>query len=305
MSNPYYMESFTAQAGALGRARAVDAQFQLLQAAFDLIHETITGIEAQGGDITDLGKFPATLTGHALKLLRVNAAASSIEFIAPGNITIKSIGGTSYTLVAADAGALLLFTNDDPVTVTVPDDVFGQGDVICMSQFGDGRVTLAGGAGVTLLSSDNLLATRKQYAQIAAVAAAVDQFLVIGERNAPGLDYAALNGGNQFTGTQAVSFVTLTDAATIATDASLGNNFAVTLGGNRTLGNPTNLRDGGIYNWYIKQDGTGSRTLAFGSKFKFSGASNVSTAAGARDVIVGMYHAADDVLLCTLSSNFT
>ena len=38
--------------------------------------------------------------------------------------------------------------------------------------------------------------------------------------------------------------VTLTDAATIATDASLGNLFRVTLGGNRTLGNPTNPVDG-------------------------------------------------------------
>lgn len=116
--------------------------------------------------------------------------------------------------------------------------------------------------------------------------------------------YAKLAGGNQFTGTQSVAFQTLTDGATISTDASLSNNFVVTLGGNRTLANPTNLRDGGIYNWYIKQDGTGGRTLAFGSKFKFSGSSTVSTAASARDLLVGMYHAGDDILLCALSKGF-
>lgn len=306
MTNRFYTETWTAAAGSQARSRQPDTQFALIQAAFDLLQAELDNIQAQGGDITDLGKFPATLTGHGLKLLRVNAAATSIEFIAPGNVTIKSIGGTAYTLVAADAGALLLFTNDNPVTVTVPDDVFAQGDVICINQFGDGRVTLSAGAGVTLLSSDNLLATRKQYAQIALAAAAVDQFLVIGERNAPGLDYAVLNGGNQFAGAQTVAFVTLTDAATINTDANLSNSFAVTLGGNRTLANPTNMRDGGIYNWRVKQDGTGSRTLAYGSKFKWPAGEVpvLSTSAGAIDVIVGQYHAADDRIEAVCTKGF-
>ena len=184
MTNRFYTETWTAAAGSQARSRQPDTQFALIQAAFDLLQAEIDNIQAQGGDITDLGKFPATLTGHGLKLLRVNAAASSIEFIAPGNVTIKSIGGTAYTLVAADAGALLLFTNGSPVTVTVPDDVFAQGDVICINQFGGGRVTVAPGSGVDLRSSDALLSTRKQYAQIALVAADVDEFLVIGERNA-------------------------------------------------------------------------------------------------------------------------
>lgn len=60
---------------------------------------------------------------------------------------------------------------------------------------------------------------------------------------------------------------TLTDAATIATDASLGNYFRVTLAGNRTLGNPTNSTDGQKVVWEISQDATGSRTLTLGSNF--------------------------------------
>lgn len=55
--------------------------------------------------------------------------------------------------------------------------------------------------------------------------------------------------------------VPLTDAATIATDASLGNYFTVTLGGNRTLGAPTNPVNGMKAVWRFLQDGTGSRTL--------------------------------------------
>lgn len=118
------------------------------------------------------------------------------------------------------------------------------------------------------------------------------------------LPYAKLAGGNSFTGAQTVDFVALSDGVSINTDASLSNHFSVTLGGNRTLENPTNMRDGGIYNWRIKQDGTGSRTLAFGSKFKFSGASTVSTAANSVDRIVGQYFEAEDVIECALTRGY-
>ena len=63
--------------------------------------------------------------------------------------------------------------------------------------------------------------------------------------------------------------VALSDAATIAVDASLGNHFRVTLGGNRTLGNPTNATDGQKLLFEIIQDGTGSRTLALDTKYAF------------------------------------
>ena len=61
--------------------------------------------------------------------------------------------------------------------------------------------------------------------------------------------------------------VTLSDTATIATDAATGNYFRVTIAGNRTLGNPTNAVDGQKILWEVIQDGTGGRTLAFGTKF--------------------------------------
>lgn len=79
----------------------------------------------------------------------------------------------------------------------------------------------------------------------------------------------------------------ITDAATILTDASLGNIFKVTLAGNRTLANPTNLVAGATYIWRFTQDATGSRTLAFGSAYKFPGgtAPTLTTTANAVDMI--------------------
>jgi len=107
---------------------------------------------------------------------------------------------------------------------------------------------------------------------------------------------------NAFSKNQSVAFVSLTDGATISVDASLSNNFKVTLAGNRTLANPTNLTSGMVLNFYIKQDGTGSRTLAYGSKYKFFGGSGtLSTAASTKDLISCIYDAGDDVLLCNLA----
>lgn len=63
--------------------------------------------------------------------------------------------------------------------------------------------------------------------------------------------------------------VALTDATTIAIDASLGNTFRVTLGGNRTLGNPTNPVDNQRIIIEVSQDATGSRTLAYGTSYAF------------------------------------
>lgn len=96
---------------------------------------------------------------------------------------------------------------------------------------------------------------------------------------------------NTYTKAQGVTPVALTDASTVATDASLSNNFTLTIGGNRTLGNPTNLVAGHVYNWVITQDGTGSRTLAYGSAFKWPGgtAPVLSTSAGAVDLISAIY----------------
>lgn len=65
------------------------------------------------------------------------------------------------------------------------------------------------------------------------------------------------------------AFVSLTDASTIALDLSTGINFDVTLGGNRTLGNPTNAKEGQSGAIKVVQDGTGGRTLSFGTSYKF------------------------------------
>ena len=85
----------------------------------------------------------------------------------------------------------------------------------------------------------------------------------------------------------AQAFTTLTDAATIAVDLNTGVNFKVTLGGNRTLGAPTNAKEGQSGVIQVIQDGTGSRTLAYNAAWSFgnAGAPTLSTTAGKIDLI--------------------
>jgi hypothetical protein len=85
----------------------------------------------------------------------------------------------------------------------------------------------------------------------------------------------------------AADYTALTDAATVAVDMSTGINFSVTLGGNRTLGNPSNTKNGQTGLIVINQDGTGSRTLAYSSNWKFAGgtAPTLTTTASARDLL--------------------
>jgi hypothetical protein len=85
----------------------------------------------------------------------------------------------------------------------------------------------------------------------------------------------------------AAAEVTLTDAATIAVDMSTFINAKVTLGGNRTLGQPSNTKVGQSGFIRIIQDGTGSRTLAYHADWKFVAGSDpvLTTTASATDIL--------------------
>lgn len=98
---------------------------------------------------------------------------------------------------------------------------------------------------------------------------------------------AKLDAAQSFTAAQRGAISALTDGATITPDFAVANNFSVTLGGNRTLANPSNLTAGQSGSIFISQDATGSRTLAYGSQYDFAGgtAPTLSTAANAVDRI--------------------
>ena len=113
-----------------------------------------------------------------------------------------------------------------------------------------------------------------------------------------GTNYVTVNsaGGVSMSRRATTGIATLTDGASISLDASLGNHFRVTLGGNRTLAAPTNPTDGQRIMIEVIQDGTGGRALtlttgtngfAFGTDIT---GITLSTAIGARDFIGAVYN---------------
>lgn len=115
----------------------------------------------------------------------------------------------------------------------------------------------------------------------AGLSAAADTDVWTGTSTAKGITPKALFDASKFQ--------TLTDGATITPDFGAGLNFKVTLGGNRTLANPSNAKDGQSGVIRVIQDATGSRTLAFGANWRFPGGAAagavLSTAANSIDII--------------------
>lgn len=153
--------------------------------------------------------------------------------------------------------------------------VGAQGDGATFSSLNLTTTPLAvgsGGTGATSFSSGALLKGSGTSAVTVATA---------------GTDYPGLATAQTFTAAQRGTITALTDGATITPNFATSNNFSVTLGGNRTLANPTNQTAGQSGVIVITQDGTGSRTLAYGSNFKFPGgtAPTLTTTANAVDVL--------------------
>lgn len=90
-----------------------------------------------------------------------------------------------------------------------------------------------------------------------------------------------------FTRQQYFGEATLADGATINWDLDVAQTARVTLGGNRTLANPSNMRAGGCYILRVVQDGIGGRVLTLGSNYKKAGGAPfaLSATAGATDII--------------------
>ena len=94
-----------------------------------------------------------------------------------------------------------------------------------------------------------------------------------------------LTSTDNIDGVLAPTVTALTDGATITPDFSTSCNFSVTLGGNRTMANPTNAVAGQSGSMFISQDATGSRTLSWGANWDWiSGtAPTLTTTASAVD----------------------
>ena len=150
-----------------------------------------------------------------------------------------------------------------------------------------------------LTSSDQLFTRRRIFKGIAG-AAAVGAGGVVLVESASAASAAPLDTTIE-SGAVAPSVVVLTDSPTIAVDASLGNDFRVTIGGDRTVGTPANPADGQKIVFQVTQGADAPFTLAWSSGYQFSVGlpqPTLSTTAGLTDLLSFVYNAAKGTWLC-------
>ena len=155
--------------------------------------------------------------------------------------------------------------------------------------------------GVDLRPGDDFTATNGTTLALTLAATAGDELMIYAFNNfsvantytkaevdASFVNVVKTNATAPFTAQQYSAEATLTDGATIAWNVSAAQVAKVTLGGNRTFGAPTNQFAGAFYGVMVIQDGTGSRTGAWNSVFKFPQATapTLTTTANAKDFFV-------------------
>lgn len=237
-----------------------------------------TDTKAQGDDHIRMIKavLQATFPGFAGRLGRVQSKTANYTVVLNDNSTLLKFGGTSWTLAYTAVATL------------------GNGHYVFFYSGASGDVTIDPDGTETINGATTLVIKPNQFGIIfcdgtALVAivipglAAANTWTAIQTFNAANVHAAVETWQRQ----QYFPTFALTDAANISWDLDLAQVASITLGGNRTLTNPTNKKNGGHYTLHVIQDATGGRTLAFGSEYKWPGAVApvVSAAANARDVV--------------------
>jgi hypothetical protein len=195
-----------------------------------------------------------------------------------GTYTVKlKTAATTTNVIAPRGGSKFIYC--DGVNVHNSVDPVG---VSALSTEGGavGPITVGGTVSATAVDSTRVITTSisssitdttKLFATTAISVSAVD----------------SLGKQLRITKSAVADIVSLTDASTISVNFNSGQNFDVRLGGNRNLGAPTNVQKGQTGSFFIRQDGTGSRTLSFNATYDFVGgtAPTLTTTASAVDRI--------------------
>jgi hypothetical protein len=259
---------------------------------------------------TDLGTAQQQLTELEADVTSIQADLSTLPLLIPP----RALGGDGYTdeQVRDVIGAAL--TNGTGITITVSD----AGDTITVAStvtaYTDEQArdaigaALVAGTNVSITVNDGAdtitidgITTEAVQDIVGAFISASGTGLTVTYNDAGNAETISINvataaefranTADKILDTDGVwssaDYVALTDAATVAVDMSTGFNFSLTIGGNRTLGAPSNTKNGQTGVIAITQDGTGSRTLAYHANWKFAGGTDptLSTAAGAVDLL--------------------
>ena len=235
----------------------------LLTAKGDLIAASGSGLPRRLG----VGTNGQVLTADSAQALGVKWSSAG-----GGSGTVTSVTATNATIVASG-------------TATDPTLAVG---TIAESQVTNLVSDLAAKVPLSTVTTKGDLIGATGSAAVARLGVGTNGFaLVADSTQTTGLNWAAHS---------AYRVVALTDGATIAVNADTTDEGKVTIAGNRTISNPTGTPAAGQQLILrIKQDATGSRTITWGSAYRFSGgtAPTLTTTASKTDYLGFIYNSDD------------
>jgi hypothetical protein len=124
---------------------------------------------------------PTPLEGMVTYLQDINSLEfynAGNEWVSISNTTFNSQSGTTYTIVAGDAGKMISTTSSSAVTITVQGLTAGQR--VDWTQAGTGQITFVAGAGVTLNSGGSKLKSKERYAAGTLICTATNVYTLVG-----------------------------------------------------------------------------------------------------------------------------
>jgi hypothetical protein len=196
--------------------------------------------------------------------------------------TIKVSGGTG--VVIPQGSSMIVMTNG--TTVTPANDSTDLGSFGTASILNHASVTDYDTSSGAILPAELLQVSISdiRYAQVSADTSITGAYTFVSATTFES-NIVAVKGSRSYS---AQTTVAVSVNNTVGYNFGTSNNFVTTLTNNATLKNPINQEPGQSGIIYMIQDGTGSRTLSFGTYWEFEGgtAPTLSTAANAVDVLI-------------------
>ena len=263
---------------------AVSALTSVNKAAITSINSIIGdgGNYATSAELATVSAALATSIGNS----NTNIAAVSV---------LTSVNAAAITSANTVIGAVSVLTKTNLDAITSINTVVGNVSSTLATSIGNSNTAIAAVSVLTSVNLARIVATSAALATSIGTRLPLAGGALTGILSATdvicsgvGVDVVALLGKDVRIAKAAVAdIVSLTDGANISVDFNAGQNFAVQLAGNRTIDNPTNCVPGQTGSIFVIQDGTGSRTLSYGTNYKFPGgtAPTLSTGASACDRI--------------------
>jgi hypothetical protein len=232
------------------------------------------------------GNVSFTTTGYSLGNSTVNAVGNSVSF-ALSNSTVNTTLTTASFAIGANltANTTALLVGNSTISFTA--------NSVRMQMANSTVAAIVNSNGLAIGSNVTLTFDTLTVGNTVANATTISANNYSGTGISNTLNYWANTAGKVMTSdvlNNSGAYVGLTDAATINWDMATGINFSVTLAGNRTLANPTNVVVGRSGVLKVVEDATGSRTLSYGANYVFdsSVAPAISTTASKENYL--FYH---------------